>query len=138
MRSNKVRNQTAGTGLSLVGRREIPKELDDKVHWRFAQADLDQFAADLEIAREVYQAHPDLVTAPKMPAHLEALTNLAQRGDYGALAEDDMADLREKITADPVLATIVSESREEVMGSTVMREALTEQARKLMRRGRVA
>ena len=142
MRKNEVGEQTAAvrSRLSLVGRSEPPKELIEKILWRLTAADLDPFVLNLEIAREVYATNPDLVKAPKLPEHVEALIKLFHRGhdSYAALAEDDMAEVRENLMADPVFAAIVTKSSGEVMADSRWADHVMDEARKLMHKGRAA
>jgi hypothetical protein len=137
MRRKEVDQQTgtAKAGLTLVvGRREIPKELIERALWVVTESDLSQFALNLEVAREFWQNHRELVEAPEMPAHLEALVDLP----FAALGRDEMADLRGKLMADPILAKVVTEIRNETMASSILVRTVTKHARKLMEEGRAA
>jgi hypothetical protein len=93
--------------LTLVGRRETPKELVEKATWRLMQEDLCQFARAIDTAREFWRSHRDLVEAPEMPTHLAALVN---PDDLAAA----IAQVRKGLMADSRLAEIVSEARADV------------------------
>jgi len=142
MQKNEANGQIK-PGLSLVRRPEPepPQELVELEIWNLISEDLDQFVMHLEIAREYWRDHRELVEAPELHANLKALAGLpgGWSGELGADSRNNphatptvcslAAELREKLTADPLVAAVVKELREEKMAQPWV----VEHVRKLMR-----
>jgi len=98
--------------LQLVANEPSEQEIEYRTEHMYT-AHIRQFAAELDIARSMWQQHPNLVEAPGFPEYLlESLRTEgdAEPGDCGVHDEFMAPDLRD-IIRDEVIEHLRSETR---------------------------